>query len=125
MFEEAILFNSCFPGGELGDEIAQKFGHICRWNSDLLGSVKLTESDGIVLKRALINSDSEGNTTLVCASVALTNGVRAIVNLARDAGANKQFFYNREQGSKEVKDFEIIEGYLFLSLQKILAGITY
>jgi len=80
--EEAVLLDSSFPSGVLCDQVPQQCDHLGGWQSDLLGRVQLTQSDRIVLKRTLVDSHREGDTALVCASIALTNSVRAVVNLA-------------------------------------------
>lgn len=42
--------------------------------TNLLGGVAVTESEGVVLNRLEVDSDTEGGTQLVVASVTLTDG---------------------------------------------------
>lgn len=52
--------------------------------ADLLGGVTVTEGEGVVLNGLEVDSDTEGGTQLVVASVTLTNGSRGVVHTVRD-----------------------------------------
>jgi hypothetical protein len=76
-------------GSEIGD------GH-----PDLLHGVKVSQCDGLVLERVEVDSDCEGDTALVCACIALTDGLSGVVDLGRDTSTRQGLLYRNKSRLK-------------------------
>ena len=82
MHKEAILFDSGLPSGVLLHQVPKQCDHLLTRQSDLLGRVQLSHCHRVVLESSLVDSDREGDTALIRASVPLANCVGAVVDLA-------------------------------------------
>ena len=82
LLPDAILLNDVLPRPKLRNQVPEYSDDIGAGESDLVGGVELTQSDSVVLECLIVDGHGEWDTALVSASVALSNRVRAVVNLA-------------------------------------------
>lgn len=90
--EKTVLFDNVFPGDFLEVQAAEAFHQVSDGQTHLLHAEKISHGHSLILDRVEINSQSEGNSALVRAGVALANRLARVINLARDAALGEHAF---------------------------------
>lgn len=91
---------------------------VCDGHAELLHSVEIADGHSVVLEGVKVDCDGEGDTALVCACVALTDGLSGVVDLGRDTSTCQGLLYTR----KVNKLVNILLTYVLNKLVDLLVG---
>ena len=79
-----VLFANVIPSLLSIRELRDVNGEVSNGHSNLLHSVKISQSDSVVIEGVEIDCDSEGDSAFVCAGITLTDCLPRIIDLGGD-----------------------------------------